>query len=54
MPNTKKSGKKMNFSQAVIGHSSTRSKKKSVGKIVAPSAGTVTKNPDRVKGKRIF
>jgi hypothetical protein len=50
----KKGGKRMNFSQSVIGHSAKRTKKPSVGMIVAPSAGTVTKNPPRVKGKRTF
>lgn len=55
----KKSGKIMNFSQAVIGKSAMRSKKPSVGIIAAPSAGTVNKNPKKPKapkltGKRVY
>lgn len=49
-----KNGKRMNFSQSVLGTKSMRSKKPSVGKIVCDSAGTVDMNPPKVKGKRIF
>lgn len=55
----RKKGKAMNFSQAVLGTSSKRSKKKSIGITVAPSAGTVNKSPRKPKapslrGKRVY
>jgi hypothetical protein len=46
-------GKKVPFSQAVLGESSKRSTKPSVGRIVVPSVGTVDENPPRKK-KRIY
>jgi hypothetical protein len=56
---TRKTGKVMKFSQAVIGKSSKRSKKKSIGIIAAPSTGKVNKSPSKPKapslrGKRIY
>lgn len=48
-----KSAKRMDFSQAVLGKSSERSSKPSVGRIVASSAGKVDENPPR-KGKRVY
>lgn len=49
-----KNGKRMNFSQSVLGTKSMRSKKPSVGKIVCASAGTVVENPPKKMGKRVF
>lgn len=50
-----KSAKRMDFSQAVLGKSSERSSKPSVGRIVASSAGKVDENPPRkLPGKRIY
>ena len=55
MPNTKKSGKRMKFSQPVIGLSAKRKRKPSVGLISAPSAGTViVPNKGVKRGKKVF
>ena len=47
--------KKVDFSQSVLGESSKRSNKPSVGNIAAPSRGTVNENPPKGRpGKRIY
>lgn len=55
----RKAGKVMNFSQAVIGTSSKRTKKKSIGRIVTSSNGKVDMSPSRKMapkraGKRVY
>ena len=56
---SRKKGKVMNFSQAVIGTSSKRSKKGSSKPFAAGSTGMVNKSPKRPKapslrGKRVY
>lgn len=55
----RKKGKVMNYSQAVLGTSSKRTKKKSIGIIATGSAGSVNKSPKKPKapslrGKRVY
>lgn len=59
MSKMRKTGKAMNFSQAVIGTSSKRSKKKSIGITATGSTGMVNKSPSKPKapslrGKRVY
>lgn len=56
---TRKTGKAMNFSQAVIGTRSKRTRKQSIGIKAASSTGTVNKSPRKpsapsLRGKRVY